>query len=58
MAIVVGFPIPEDQLGPLEPLIAAVRFLWQTRGGCTRFFTRNPALNYINYSGNYGALIL
>ena len=33
MAIAVGSPIPADQLGPLEPLVEAVLFQWQTRGG-------------------------
>ena len=58
MAIVVGSPIPADQLGSLEPLIAAVRFQWQTRGGCSTRLLRNHALNYMHYSGHYGAPIL
>jgi len=40
MAIAVGSPIPADQLGPLEPLIAGIQFVLQNRGGCTRFFNK------------------
>jgi len=40
MAIAVASPIPADQLGLLEPLVAAVRFVIQNRGGCTRFFIK------------------
>ncbi|KIM57306.1 hypothetical protein SCLCIDRAFT_1139539 [Scleroderma citrinum Foug A] len=35
MAIAVGSPIPADQLGPLEPLVEAVLFQWQTRVAIT-----------------------
>ena len=57
MATVVVFPLPADELGPLEPLVAAVGFQWKVRCGFTRLL-RNHALNYIYYSGSYGAHVL
>ena len=46
MAIVVGSPIPADQLGPLEPLIKAVLFALQTHSGCAQFFKKSCAEMY------------
>jgi len=57
MAIVVGSPMPEDQLGPLEPLIAADQM--KTRAYCEcAHFLRISALNYIRCSGGHCVLIL
>jgi len=46
MAIVIGSPIPADELGPLDPLLTAVQAEWQSRGGCARLL-RNHTLKVL-----------
>ena len=57
MVLVVGSPIPADQLGPLEPLIVAHQTTIRIYCECAHLL-KFSVLNYIHCSGGHCVLIL